>query len=82
MRNKVNEIMAGILGCETAVVYEELEKNLNQLIAKKPLHEYGMVEEQIDLFTKSTIENQQRLLVNNYVPLSEEEIREIFANLF
>lgn len=79
---EVNEIMAGILGCETAVVYEELEKILNQLIAKKPLHEYGMVEEQIDLFTKSTIENQQRLLVNNYVPLSEAEIREIFANLF
>ena len=60
---EVNEIMAGILGCETAVVYEELEKILNQLIAKKPLHEYGMVEEQIDLFTKSTIENQSHLLI-------------------
>lgn len=79
---EVNEIMAGILGCDTSVVYEELEKILNRLIAKKPLHKYGMVEEQIDLFTKSTIENQQRLLVNNYVYLSEEEIREIFSNLF
>jgi len=63
-------------------VYGELEKFLNKLIQKKPLREYGMVESQIDEFTKSTIENQQRLLANNYVFLTEEDIREIFANLY
>ncbi|MDR2088780.1 MAG: 4-hydroxybutyrate dehydrogenase, partial [Clostridiales Family XIII bacterium] len=52
------------------------------LIAKKPLREYGMTEEQIDAFTKSTVENQQRLLVNNYVFLEDGELREIFANLY
>ncbi|EQG75629.1 4-hydroxybutyrate dehydrogenase domain protein [Clostridioides difficile] len=41
-----------------------------------------MVESQIDEFTDSTIANQQRLLANNYVELSREEIREIFANLY
>jgi 4-hydroxybutyrate dehydrogenase len=41
-----------------------------------------MSEEQIDEFTKSTVANQQRLLANNYVFLSDEEIREIFANLY
>jgi 4-hydroxybutyrate dehydrogenase len=63
-------------------VYGELEKFLNKLIQKKPLREYGMVEAQIDEFTKSTVENQQRLLANNYVFLTDEEIREIFANLY
>ncbi|HZK87782.1 MAG TPA: hypothetical protein VFC27_01410, partial [Anaerovoracaceae bacterium] len=63
-------------------VYDELEKFLNKLIVKKPLREYGMVESQIDEFTKSTVANQQRLLTNNYVPFSDEEIREIFANLY
>ena len=65
-----------------ADVYEELEKLLGQLIVKKPLREYGMTEEQIDSFTAGTVENQQRLLANNYVPLSAEEIRQIFANLY
>lgn len=80
---QANKIFADILGCgDGPEVYEELEKFLNKLIIKKPLREYGMVESQIDDFTKSTVDNQQRLLTNNYVPLSDDEIREIFANLF
>jgi len=79
---KANQILADILGCTADVVYDELEKVLDQLIAKKPLREYGMSEAQIDEFTRSTVENQQRLLANNYVYLTDEEIREIFANLY
>lgn len=79
---RANQIFADILGCDSAFVYDELEKMLGQLVVKKPLREYGMTEAQIDEFTKSTIENQQRLLGNNYVFLTDEEIREIFANLY
>lgn len=80
---QATKIFADALGCdENADVYDELETFLNKLIQKKPLKEYGMVEAQIDEFTKSTVDNQQRLLANNYVPLSDEEIREIFANLY
>lgn len=80
---QANKIFADILGCtDGPEVYDELEKFLNKLIIKKPLKEYGMVESQIDEFTMSTVANQQRLLANNYVPLSDEEIREIFANLY
>ena len=63
-------------------MFGELEKFLNQLIEKKPLREYGMIEEQIDQITDRTIENQQRLLANNYVFLDHSEIRQIFANLY
>ncbi|MDR0520019.1 MAG: 4-hydroxybutyrate dehydrogenase [Clostridiales Family XIII bacterium] len=63
-------------------VYDDLDALLGQLLPKKPLKEYGMTEAQIDEFTKSTVDNQQRLLANNYVPLSDAEIREIFVALF
>lgn len=63
-------------------IYDALEDLLNGLIPKKALHEYGMKEEEIDTFTTLTVENQQRLLANNYVPLSDAEIREIFASLY
>ncbi len=79
---KANKLFADILGCSVDNVYDELEKVLGQLIVKKPLREYGMTEAQIDEFAKSTVENQQRLLQNNYVFLTDEEIREIFANLY
>ena len=80
---EATKLIAGFLGCDPAGdVYGELENFLNKLIQKKKLREYGMVEAQIDEFTESTIENQQRLLVNNYVFLEKEEVREIFANLY
>ncbi len=79
---EANRIFADILGCSEDVVYDELEKFLNQILSKKKLSEYGMTEAQIDEFTKSTVDNQQRLLGNNYVELSDAEIREIFATLY
>ena len=78
----INKLLCEVLGCEEAVVYDELDTFLGKILEKKPLREYGMKEEQIAEFAKSTIDNQQRLLGNNYVPLTEEEIAEIFRNLY
>ncbi len=77
-----NEIFANALGCSVEDCYEELDKFLGKFLPKKQLREYGMTEAQIDEFTQSTIANQQRLLGNNYAFLEEEDIREIFANLY
>ncbi|MCL2111471.1 MAG: 4-hydroxybutyrate dehydrogenase [Clostridiales bacterium] len=63
-------------------VYDEFDTFLDRLIAKKPLREYGMTEAQIDEFAESTVANQQRLLVNNYVFLEDGEYRAIFADLY
>lgn len=80
---ELSDIMADIMGVsKDGDVFGELDKFLGQLIEKKELKEYGMVETQIDEFTKSTVDNQQRLLGNNYVPLSDEELREVFVTLF
>ena len=72
-------------------VYQFLDKKraqgkpyelLGTLIEKKPLHEYGMTETQIEEFTISVMENQQRLMANNFVPLDKDRIYKIYKELF
>lgn len=79
---EANKLFCDVLGCSEDVVYDELDKFLGKILEKKPLKEYGMTEDQVATFAKSTIDNQQRLLGNNYVPLTEAEIAEIFRNLY
>ena len=74
--------IAEILECETKDVFEELESLLNCLILKKPLHEYGMKEEEIIDCTDSVIENQQRLLKNNFVFLDRDRMIKIYKELY
>lgn len=80
--DKLNSFMAEIIKCNVSEVYSQLEKLLDALIVKKKLREYGIVEEEITLFAKSVVVNQQRLLANNYVELSEKVIEEIYRTLF
>lgn len=80
--NFLNSKLAGLIGCETGEVYDVLDELLGKLIEKKPLKEYGMTEAQIDEFTDMTIENQQRLLSNQYIELSREDIAAIYRSVF
>lgn len=79
---ELNNIIAELIGTNVENVYDELEKLLNNLLPKKALKEYGMKEEEIEEFTSSVLEKQQRLLANNYTELSRDEIKGIFARLF
>lgn len=79
---EIEAYLAKELGCTTANVYEALDGLLGQLIRRKPLHEYGMKEPEIEGFAKAVLETQQRLLKNNYVPFSEQEIAEIYRVLY
>ena len=78
----LNNRLADILECDVADVYDKIEDLLNHLVPKKPLHEYGMTEAQIDEFADSVFEKQQRLLVNNFVPFDRDRIRKVYAELF
>lgn len=60
----------------------ELDELINKVIPRKKLREYGFVEGDIEAFADSVIEGQQRLLVNNYVPLSRDEIAAIYRALY
>ena len=57
---------------------EVLTALLEKVLHKKPMSEYGAVQEDIRPFAESTVANQQRLLRNNYVPLTVDEIEAIY----
>lgn len=78
----LNQFIANILECPTTDVYEKLEDLLNHLVQKKALHAYGMSEAQIAEFAATVYKNQQRLLVNNFVPLSRDQIEAIYQKLY
>ncbi len=79
---EVNALLAEILKTDESKVYNELDKLLGNLISKNQLHTYGMKPEEVEGFTQNVLQTQQRLLGNNYVELSPEEIKGIFANLY
>ena len=59
-----------------------LEDLLNTLIPKKRLREYGVKEENIERYVDKVIETQQRLLVNNYVALSRDDLIAIYRSVY
>ena len=65
---------------ETALT--ELFALLEAIYPKQNLKAYGIKEEELTLFARSVLEGQQRLLQNNYVELTEEEIVEIYRDSF
>ncbi|MDF2838989.1 MAG: alcohol dehydrogenase [Evtepia sp.] len=78
----LNAFIADILQCDISCVYKELENLLNILIPKKTLREYGMTEADLHAFTDSVRDNQQRLMSNNFVPLSDEQVYGIYRTLY
>jgi 4-hydroxybutyrate dehydrogenase len=79
----INRLVAGIFGLKDgADVYAELEKLLEKMLPLKKLREYGVKESDIEALADNVVANQQRLLTNNYTPLSRDEIRDIYKNLF
>ena len=79
---QINKLIADIIGVEEENAYEALGKLLNNLLSLKPLREYGMKQEEVELFTDSVIKTQQRLLVNNYVPFDRQDILNIYSSLY
>lgn len=77
----MNRFIADIIGCSTDKVYAELENLLNIVLPKKALHEYGVTAEDVEEFTDSVMENQGRLMANNFVVLSKDDVRDIYKAL-
>ena len=80
--DRLNRYIAAMLGCGTAEVYDKLEELLNHLLPKKALREYGVTVEDLEAFTGSVLENQGRLLANNFVPLDRKHIFNIYNELY
>lgn len=78
----LNKFLGNLLGCEEACVYDELEQLLGKIIARKPLRQYGMKEEEIESFAKSVEQSQQRLLNQSYVKPTWEQMSKIYKKLY
>lgn len=63
----MNSANRNILSCSVDAVYGELEKLLNVILPKKALHEYGVTKQDLGEFADSVMENQGRLMANNFV---------------
>ena len=73
----LKKLLSDILGGDG---FDALEKLLEGILPKKRMSDYGATQEDIEPFAKSTVDNQQRLLGNNSVPLSLEDIQAIFQS--
>lgn len=78
----MNDCLASQLHCETPDVYASLECLLNKILPKKPLHEYGVTLEDLPEFSRNVMQTQGRLMSNNFVPLSESQVLEIYQGLY
>ena len=78
----LNRILAGILECGEREVYVELDKLLNRLLPKKALREYGASLGQLEHFADSVMENQGRLMANNFVKMDREQVLGIYRKLY
>ncbi len=66
------------LSCSVEETFEEVGNLIDSIIPKKRLSEYGVREESIEWYVDTVIETQKRLLKNNFVPLSREDLIDIY----
>jgi len=81
---ELNKYLKSILGIRSPVdAYTYLEENIfSSLFPKKRLADYGVRKKDIKIFTDKVVKEQQRLLANNYLFLSEDNILNIYNSLY
>lgn len=81
---EIAETINGVLGINVDITgsFKALEDMLDKLIPKKRLREYGVKEEDLEKYVDKVIETQQRLLRNNFVFLSRDDLLDIYQVLY
>ncbi len=80
--NRVEEILADLFKVPMDETFDALDGIMQGVLKRQPLRQYGIQEEDLERFSRSVIEGQQRLLANNYVELTEQEILLIYEGCF
>lgn len=73
---------ARILGVSEKEVLTELARLIDVILPKKKLREYGVTEDMLPAFAHSVETEQKRLTAHNFVPLTEDDYREIYRDAF
>lgn len=80
--NEVEAIIADCLSVELSEAMDALYALMDKVLPSEPLKNFGVKEEDLPVFAKDVIATQQRLLKNNYVALSEEQVLEIYTSAY
>ncbi len=80
--NELEELLAGYLRVKPEKALEALYALLDEVLEKEPLKNFGVTEADLSTFAKEVPKTQQRLLKNNYVPLTEDQILNIYKAAF
>ena len=76
--NDLEAVIAESLSVAPENALEELYALMDKVLKSAPLEEFGVKKSDLAIFAGDVIKTQQRLLKNNYVQLSEEQILEIY----
>ena len=80
--NQLEELLGAELDTEPVFALETLYKLMDAVLEKGPRHEHGVTVDELPVFAKNVIETQQRLLGNNYVELTEDDLLDIYRKAF
>ena len=80
--NDLEAVIADSLSVEPQNALESLYGLMDKVLESVPLKEFGAKESDLAVFVGDVIKTQQRLLKNNYVQLSEDEILDIYKAAF
>lgn len=78
----LKEVLANELCVEKEKSLEALYELMDQILVRKSLCTYGIKKEELPVFAESVLEGQQRLLNNNYVELSYDDMMQIYHSVF
>lgn len=80
--NDLEAVLAELFGVAPEDALEALYDLMDKVLPSQPLKEFGVKDSDLPVFAKDVIATQQRLLKNNYIQLSEEQILEIYTKAF
>lgn len=73
--------LSALLDCKKENVFDTLSDLLVHILPKRSLSYYGTTIDMLPVWAESVIQNQQRLLKNSYVPMTEADLMEIYMEL-
>jgi 4-hydroxybutyrate dehydrogenase len=76
--NDLEDLLADCLQVNASDALNALYELMDKILKREPLRSFGVTEEILGTFADNVLETQQRLLKNNYVPLTEEQILSIY----
>lgn len=76
----VEDVFVEVLGCGRSDIWSELFKLLRYVLERQGLKELGVDEAKAAEMAESVVANQQRLLANNPIKISQDDIKKIYLS--